>query len=596
MDITTNFTSINSMKPPASEPVVSTIITPASRVKQSALALNLNQTMQDSFLNHNAPALDFTQTTQASYLNRTTQDSYLNHTTPALELNQTTPALYLNQTTQHSFLNHHAPALDFNQTTLASYPNQTTQYSYLNHTTQDLDLNQTTPALYLNQTTQYSNLNNTTPALDLNQTTPALCLNQTTQYSYLNHTTPALDLNQTTLASYLNQIMQHSYLNHTTPALDFSQTTTALYFNQTMQDSFLNHSAPALDFNQTNLAMYLDQNTSTNDLASGSIPLTGLTYTLFSLTCCFTFLGLCGNALILISMLKFPCRSKAHGVLIRSLAIFDMVSCLSWALIQPCVHDIFGIDIRAITSIGCKISWAILLPASLSSATIVVLICLERYLAVWFPLRSRKLLSKQKVFNIVCICVTPVVIIHATLPVLYAEVKNGFCTPNFAGSERSTVLERMPNTSVFNAAIGFTLVTSMLILSIFTPLTIVKLYRQWLIRRQLTASRLNATHFVTSVKLLAVVIAHIALIGSPGLVAIIFGLYGIIISEITIAVIDLAILANHSINFLLYNIFDAEFRRNVLALFGCNISKEEPRNAVEALNAVPTVDVPKNSI
>ena len=568
MDITTNFTSINSMKPPASEPVISHIITPASRVNQSTPALYLNQTMQDSFLNHNAQALDFNQTTQASYLNRTTQDSYLNHTTPAMDLNQTTPALYLNQTMQDFYLNHTTPALDLNQTTLASYPNQPTQSSYINHTT---------------------------PALDLKQTTPALYLNRTTQDSCLNNTTLALKLNQTTLASYLNQTMQPSYLNHTTLVLDFNQTTPALYLNKTMQDSFLNHSAPALDFDQTNLAMFLDQNTSTNDLASGSIPLTGLTYTLFSLTCCFTFLGLCGNALILISMLKFPCRSKAHGVLLRSLAICDMVSCLSWPLNQPCVHDIFGIDIRAINSIGCKISWAILLPASLSSSTIVVLICLERYLAVWFPLRSRKLLSKQKVFNIVCICVTPVVIIHATLPVLYAEVKDGYCTPNLAGSERSTVLDRMPNTSVFNAAIGFTLVTSILILSIFTPFTIVKLYRQWLIRRQLTTTRLNATHFVTSVKLLAVVIAHIDLIGSPGLVTTFFGLYGIIISRITIAVIDLAILLNHSINFLLYNIFDAEFRRNVVALFGCNISEEVPRNADVPLNDVSTVDVPKNS-
>ena len=107
----------------------------------------------------------------------------------------------------------------------------------------------------------------------------------------------------------------------------------------------------------------------------------------------------------------------------------------------------------------------------------------------------------------------------------------------------------------------------MLILSILTPLTIVKLYKQWVIKRRIN-SELNSTHFATSVKLIAVVIAHITLIGSPSIAAISFGLIGSIIDENTISALALALLLNHCINFLLYNIFDAEFRRNMLALFG----------------------------
>ena len=363
-----------------------------------------------------------------------------------------------------------------------------------------------------------------------------------------------------------------------------NQSTPSLYLNQTTQVSYFNHTMSAVDFNQTTLAIYLDQNASMHDLPTGSIPMTGLTYTLFGLTCLFTTLGLCGNVLTLINLSKFRCRSEAHGVLLSSLAICDMVSCLSFALTQPCVHAIFGMDIRAITTVGCKISWAILFPATICSSAVVVLICIERYLAVWFPLRSRKLLSKENMVRTVWICVIPIVLIYVTLPVLYCEVKNGYCYPNFGGSAYSTVLNKMPNTSVYNAIFGFTQVTSILILSILTPMTIVKLYKQWVIRRQLTASELSATHFATSVKLVSVVVAYLILVGSSGLVSIIvFGLLGILIDENTISVLTLAMLLNHSINFLLYNVFDAEFRRNTLAILGVTINYNKARTADGAL-------------
>ena len=274
-------------------------------------------------------------------------------------------------------------------------------------------------------------------------------------------------------------------------------------------------------------------------------------------------------------MFKFRRRSEAHGVLIGSLAICDSVACLSWALTQPCVHDVFGMDIRAITTIGCKISWAILYTSMFSSSAIVVLICIERYLAVWMP---HRILSKQNMLRAVWICVIPIVLIYVTMSVLYCEVKDGVCHPNYEGSEKSTVLKGMPNTTIYIVIIGLTLVISMLILSILTPLTIVKLYKQWVIKRRITNSELNSTHFTTSFKLIAVVIAHITLIGSQGFVAIMFGLSGSIIDENTISALALALLLNHSINFLLYNIFDAEFRRNVLALFGFTSKENEARD------------------
>ena len=115
-------------------------------------------------------------------------------------------------------------------------------------------------------------------------------------------------------------------------------------------------------------------------------------------------------------------------------------------------------------------------------------------------------------------------------------------------------------------------------------MTIVKLYKQWVIRCRLTTSELSATHFATSVKLVSVVVAYLILVGLSGLVSIlVFGVIGILVDENAISVITLAMLLNHSINFLLYNAFDAEFRRNTLALLGVTINDNKARTADGAL-------------
>ena len=97
---------------------------------------------------------------------------------------------------------------------------------------------------------------------------------------------------------------------------------------------------PVFTFNQPNSSF--DQ---------ANIPLPGLTYTLFGLTCFFTILGLCGNFSILTIMLKLRNKSKGHDVLIIALAVFDSGALIQIALTQPCVYEVFGIDVRAITTV-----------------------------------------------------------------------------------------------------------------------------------------------------------------------------------------------------------------------------------------------------
>ena len=433
---------------------------------------------------------------------------------------------------------------------------------------------------------------------------PVSLESQTTSISGVNQTAHWVNFNNTASESSLNftKTIQVSLVSLTTSTSDQSRTTHWSNFNNIARKS--NVMTPVLYFNKSNLTYtpewlttsisYLNQSNSTYRYTpeSVSLPTTWLTYTLFCLSCLFAVLGLCGNCLLLVSLSKFRRRFNGHGVLIMSLAICDIFAVIAWATTQSSVQDL-GLDIRAISGIACKASWAILYTAMYSSTAIVVLISIERFLAVWFPLRTRSLLSAKNMLRCVSICVTLIALTFVTMSVLYCEVRDGKCHPNFEGDAYSSVLNQMPDVSIYVASNGFIISTSMILLSIFTPLTIVKLYKQMRIRRQLTASELNAQHFATSVKLMSVVIAHITLLAFPIFVGIIFSVIGIIPAGNTLSALTIPLLLNHCINFVLYNIFDAEFRRNVLALLGFTKKDAKPELQLENVKNVPSGDMVK---
>ena len=94
---------------------------------------------------------------------------------------------------------------------------------------------------------------------------------------------------------------------------------------------------------------------------------------------------------------------------------------------------------------------------------------------------------------------------------------------------------------------------------------LVKLYQQRVIRRQLIATEQEAAHYRTPVKLKAVVVAFIVFVALPHGIAIAIGLGGTRLNDTNqtgdlLSRISLAMRRNYSTNFLLYNLFDTEFR------------------------------------
>ena len=304
-----------------------------------------------------------------------------------------------------------------------------------------------------------------------------------------------------------------------------------------------------------------------------SIPSPGTTYTLFGLTCFIAILGLYCNFSILAFLSKMRAQLKGHDVLITFLAALDSLAITTVPFTQPYVYEVIGMDITAISSIGCKLFHSVFFSATYGSSLIVVLICIERFLVVWFPLRSRILLSPTTVRRCVLICLTPMVLAYCVTSVLYCELdEDGICNPNFDGSQFSTVLKKKPNTIIYNILTAIPSICTLVILPILTPLTIFKLFKHAASRRHLTTQEQDSRHYQASVKLTAVVVAQLTLVGLPACI----GSFLILMdtdtktdsdkNDLVLALITLALLLNHSMNFLLYNIFDRDFRTKALGL------------------------------
>ena len=363
--------------------------------------------------------------------------------------------------------------------------------------------------------------------------------------------------------------------------VEFTENQTIISMNATLRTGYVNESLiqnATLSTDYVNQALnqavtmpteYLNQTESL--FSKADIPLPIMTYILFGLVCFITILGLFGNSLILTIMIKYrESPLKGHDILIIALALFDGIVLIPTVLSHPSVYEVIGRDIRATTTVGCKLITGIRLSASISSFTVVVIICIERFIAVLFPLRSIYILSRKLLLLSLLISVLTVFILYMTMCVLYSEIVDGKCDSNIAGTLYSSVLNKIPDTTIYNRMLGAHLMLYLLILFTFTTMIIAKLFKERLIRRRLTSTELDVGHYRTTVKLISVVVVFVVLAALPGVSLTVMDLNGIQLTDTSQTIpswLMLARLLNHSTNFLLYNTFDTTFRKNALSLF-----------------------------
>ena len=299
--------------------------------------------------------------------------------------------------------------------------------------------------------------------------------------------------------------------------------------------------------------------------------ITWITYINLIASVVLLLLGLFGNTVTIILMRKKPFRANAHGIYLTALAVADTASLIVAPIRKRFTLELFGKDIRAYSNLGCQLYAYAYRTTKLCSSTFVVLICFERFMALWFPLKA-KILSTRRAGLILVGSIYAAMLTVSILFAMHAGVKYGLCFHDMS-SENHLLSEISAGLSwIMNSVIPTVL------LLLLTPLTIFKLYHQRCMRNRMGSQekRKSGSYMNITAMLMSAVVANVFLITSFAFVFQIYRMKGINLARSSepwamrfIDILSISEQVNYAINFLLYGIFNSEFRRQFLILFSC---------------------------
>lgn len=201
-------------------------------------------------------------------------------------------------------------------------------------------------------------------------------------------------------------------------------------------------------------------------------------------------------------------KNSAHGLYITAMAIADIVFLLTQPFNRTFARYLFGSDVRAYSVIVCKLYYFFLRWARPMSSLVILLICVERFVAVWFPLKAHIFSSRRSAAIQVCVAFVVAVSVSA-FRTQSVGIEDTVCLA-VAVIENN---ERLVHLCSFLGMTVRTIIPTLTLL-ILTPPTIAKLFYQRRLRRQMSNGQVNKSDetFHVSIMLLSVVVAFCILI------------------------------------------------------------------------------------
>ena len=230
-----------------------------------------------------------------------------------------------------------------------------------------------------------------------------------------------------------------------------------------------------------------------------------LVYVSYVIVPLFFILGIGGNILTVLITRRKLYKHSSHGVFLRTIALNDIVFLLTFPFNKHFVHDLVGFDVRSISIVGCKVYFALYRASRISSALFMLQICIERFIVVCYPMKA-KVFSTKRMALILVFSTFTVVACFTGAWTTAVNICNGRCLPVKVTNENEEILNAF---SITGTILRTFFPATMLL--IFTPLTVIKLYSQRNMRRQMAQIRGADETYRTTLMLLSVVIAFLVL-------------------------------------------------------------------------------------
>ena len=109
-------------------------------------------------------------------------------------------------------------------------------------------------------------------------------------------------------------------------------------------------------------------------------------------------IGLLGNLMSIVVLTRREFSNMTMRIIIIALAISDTILIIMHPHNKPYVRSFLGADVRSHDLTSCKVFYWFFRTAKMTSSWLIVLISMERFVAVWFPLKAKFINTKRNIF------------------------------------------------------------------------------------------------------------------------------------------------------------------------------------------------------
>ncbi|CAC5417243.1 unnamed protein product [Mytilus coruscus] len=299
-----------------------------------------------------------------------------------------------------------------------------------------------------------------------------------------------------------------------------------------------------------------------------------------------TIVGVTGNIFTIIVMRSTRFSKTTSSILLIALAISDTIFLIIQPFHKEFVTKLVGLDVRAFSDVLCKLYFITLKSSKMMSSWFVVGLCIERFVAVWFPLKAKLIVTKRAVILMISVIVIVIATFNGCWSYAY-KITNGEC--HHGGYNHNSTQEVQLFGGMMLAGLSLYSMIPIPVLVILTTLIIWKLLIQMRDRRSMTAKSKDGIHIKITVMLIGINIAFILLVFPVSffqLAAFQSKSHGHANQHIWLKILKKAAQGleqvNYGINFFLYVLTSQQFRIVFLGLF----EKITPRGTLSSSNKI----------